>query len=329
MKAARIALVIMSVFLLSCGKKSDKDTVVSQRFVHKYGFDLSEQEWFERSQEGKIVTTTKDGVVLTQNFVEGVLHGETTYTFPNSSTIQEKDIYNEGFLAKKIIMNEKGLPVCEEEYKLDGRRITTFWNEAGAPLFQEEYEKDFLISGSYYNSENEIEARVISGEGYRTKRDLNGTLLSKDKIENGQLIARTTFYPGGEMQSHATYLDYKLHGEQVKYAPSGQPLIKMQWENGELNGLKVIYKSGFKYQEIPFVKGKKEGIEKRFDKEGMVIAEINWKSDSKHGSSRFFSPKVKIEWYYNGTLVTAERFRDLQYQEKFLNDIKEANNFIR
>jgi hypothetical protein len=46
---------------------------VSQRYVHKYGYDVSEQEWETREKNGQIITTTADGVTTSATYKKGVL----------------------------------------------------------------------------------------------------------------------------------------------------------------------------------------------------------------------------------------------------------------
>ena len=77
------------IFLASCQTQDSLDQVVSQTFVHKYGFNLSEQEWEQMSKEGQVVSTLKNGVKVASSYENSQLHGPTTDTFPYSSVIEK------------------------------------------------------------------------------------------------------------------------------------------------------------------------------------------------------------------------------------------------
>ncbi len=101
--------------------------VVSQKFVHKYGFDVSEEEWENRDQEGQIVSMLKNGVKIVHSYENGLLHGSTTYTFPHSAVVEKLLVYNQGTLLKEVLNDANGTPISEEAYEFDDRKIMTFW----------------------------------------------------------------------------------------------------------------------------------------------------------------------------------------------------------
>ncbi|EKE07849.1 MAG: hypothetical protein ACD_17C00500G0002, partial [uncultured bacterium] len=71
--------------MTSCQTNHLLDQVVSQTFVHKYGFETSEEEWEAREQDGLVVSTLKNGVKVIRSYENGQLHGDTVYTFPHSA----------------------------------------------------------------------------------------------------------------------------------------------------------------------------------------------------------------------------------------------------
>lgn len=305
--------------LVACEKDKKAEEVISQKFVHKYGFEVSEKEWEERAKEGKIISKLEKGVEISSSYVNGILHGEVKYTFPNSSIIEKIETYNEGVLTKMVINDARGIPMREEAFSFDNRVLLTLWNESGIPISIEEYEKDLLLLGTYYNPSHEIEAQVKEGVGVRVKRERSGTLVAKDKIEKGKLVARTLYNRDGTIQSQSSYLNYKLNGEQIKFDKAGDPAIKFVWDNGILNGLKITYKHGAKFAEIPYVKGKREGIERHFNKKGDLTAEIKWTNDQKQGPAHFYyNDNNKTNWYFKNKKVSYERFKALECQEKLM-----------
>lgn len=307
----------------ACSKpQNTKSSVVSQKYVHKYGLSLSEKEWNERKKDGQIITKTQDGITITNTYTGGILNGPTTYTFPNSSTIKELQVYNEGVLSKKVTYDTAGMPEKEELYDLNNKIVTTIWDEKGTPLSIEEYNNDLLQKGQYFNTSHETEGGVENGNGYRMKRDRKGELSYKDKIENGTLISRTTFHNNGNVKSQASFLNYKLHGECFHYSTSGKLLMKTEWKEGTLHGVKVLFQNGTKMAEIPFVNGRKEGVEHRFNEKGDLIADIHWKNGKKHGSATSFSEdNTNIKWYFKGTAVNAEKFKALDFRDKLVADL--------
>ena len=323
MKRAAFFLLGSALFT-SCATNGPLDQVVSQTFVHKYGFETSEEEWDARDREGQVVTTLKNGVKISKSYENGKLHGLTTHTFPHSSTIEKCLVYHQGALLKESVNDPAGIPIREEAHGFDNHTLITLWDERGVPLSVEDYEGDILMEGKYYTPEHELEAAVERGSGARTKRDRTGLLISRDEIENGALVSRTTYHPNGAIQMISHYADFQLHGTQLKYTASGKPLMETNWDQGVLHGLKIIYRNGNKVATIPYVKGKKEGTEFHYDDLGSLIAEIDWKEDQKHGATRLHSEETTdTEWFFKGQSVNAEKFKTLQTRQQILTELQD------
>jgi antitoxin component YwqK of YwqJK toxin-antitoxin module len=322
MKRIPLSLIgCVGVLLSSCQSNDSLEQIVSQKYVHKYGFDLSEREWEEMEKEGKVVSMLKNGVTVTSSYDNGQLHGQVTHSFPYSQMIEKSLTYDQGNLLKETHYDTAGLPIREEVYEFDDRMIITLWNEKGSPLSIEEYDDEQLIEGKYYTPDHELEAQVERGFGERIKRNRSGHLLSRDSIENGLIAARTTYHPNGQIHTTSHYHDYQLHGEQFKYSAAGRPLLRLNWNHGVLDGPKIVYRNGIKISEIPYIDGQRHGIEKHYDDLGNLIAEIAWRNDKKHGSSQFFSEESdETEWFFNGQSVSLERYEVLENREKIVAD---------
>lgn len=315
-------LAAVAYFLGGCSSSEMDNVIVSQKFIHKYGFDVSEEEWENRDQEGQIVSMLKSGVKITHSYENGLLHGPTTYSFPNSATIEKILVYNQGTLSKEIIQDTAGNPMSEEAYEFDDRKIITLWDEKGAPISVEEYDGDLLIEGKYYTPEHELEGQVEAGFGERFKRDRSGLMIYRDLIENGTIARRTNFHPNGQIHSISHYHDYQLHGDQQKFTSSGQPLMDLHWDHGVLDGAKIVYRNGVKASETPYIHGQKHGTEYHFDHMGNLTAKIEWKNDKKHGASQFFSNETtEQEWFYKGSAVNQEKFHLLSEREQLIADL--------
>ena len=323
MRKRQIGLALTTVLLLSgCFSGDAGNSIVSQTYIHKYGFDVSEEEWQEREQEGLIVSMLKNGVKVTHTYENGLLNGPTTYSFPHSSVIEKLQVYAQGTLLKEVLNDPEGIPICEDVYEFDDRKITTLWDEKGVPLSVEEYDSDLLVEGKYFTSDHELEGQVEAGFGERYKRDRTGLLLSRDLIENGAVSTRTNFHPNGLIHSISHYHDYQLHGEQKKFTSAGKPLMDLNWNHGVLDGLKVVYRDVGKVAEVPYINGQKHGTELHYDDIGNLTAEIEWRNDKKHGSSRFFNNEsTEAEWFYKGAVVSQQRFEILSNREHLVADL--------
>jgi antitoxin component YwqK of YwqJK toxin-antitoxin module len=305
-----------------CQTSSSCDSIVSQKFVHKYGFDLSENEWEQRSKDGQVVQTLKNGVKVTSSYENGVLHGLKTYTFAGSDVIEKALVYDQGTLLKETIHDASGIPSREELYEFDDRLIITLWDQKGVPLSVEEYDGELLVDGKYYTTDHQLEGEVVDGRGDRIVRERSGLLVSKDRMEGGRLVTRTTYHPNGQSHTVSHYHDYQLHGEQLKYTASGKPLMTLTWDHGVLNGPKTVFRNGLKVAEIPYVDGHKHGTEIHFDDLGTLTAEIEWKNDKKHGPSKFYTEEqIETEWFYKGHIVNANKFEMMINRESLLEEL--------
>lgn len=317
-------LLSAAVVFTSCQNSNSADQVVSQKYVHKYGFETSAEDWESREKEGQVVAILKNGVKVTRSFAAGKLHGPTTYTFPHSSIVEKLLVYDNGMLLKESLNDPTGMPIREEVYEFDNRTIITLWDQKGVPLSVEEYDDEILMEGKYFTSDHELEARVVDGFGERIKRDRAGLLISRDEIQNGAIASRTTFHPNGNVHTVSHYHDYQLHGEQQKFTASGRPLMELTWNHGVLDGHKKIYRNGSKIAEIPYIKGQKHGVELHFDDLGNLTAEIEWRNDKKHGPTKIHSEEeTTTDWFFEGKSVSAERFQSLENRDLFIAEHRE------
>ncbi len=310
------------IFFTSCQKQEEKPEVVEQKYTHKYGMEVPKEEWQSRGSDGTVLSVLDNGVTMSQNYVNGLLHGETKITYPESKVVEQLLVYDQGTLIKKVFYDEDGLPTQEELYDFENKKTVTTWNHSGVPLSVEEYHDDLLFHGEYFNEKHECEATVAQGTGQRVHRSSDNVLLSKDTFQDGKLMHRTTYFPGGVVQSENPYQDYVLHGKQVVLSEEGKPVMEATWVKGQLDGTKILYSQGVKTAEIPYILGKKQGMERHYDENQNLVAEINWDNDLRHGSSRQFNKDdIKIEWFYRGKSVSLEKFQMMEFREKLIADL--------
>ncbi|HRW58711.1 MAG TPA: toxin-antitoxin system YwqK family antitoxin [Chlamydiales bacterium] len=324
MKKSHIFLAASMLFsLVSCNNGGENNSTVSQKFIHKYGFAVSEKEWQERNESGKIITNYPNGVVQVSHYEQGKLHGESTTTYPRSNIFEKVLVYDEGSLIKETINDKNGIPFKENVFEFDNRKITTYWYASGVPASIEEYVDGKLMKGEYFNKNNTLESSITDGYGTRIKKDRFGKLCSKDLFEEGLMTYRTAYYPSGEVQSTTGFKNYALHGKQQSFSESGKLIMEANWIHGLIDGTKLVYKNNKLFKEIPYNMGKRHGIEKHYDRNGEIAAEIKWINDGRHGSCKFYyDDNTEIKWYYFGKQVSLDKYKMLELRDKLINELK-------
>ena len=313
------ALVLLSY---GCNKNDDENPVVSQRYIHKYGYAVSKQEWEEKKYPGQIITSLRSGVTLTATYEDGILHGPCTHTHPHSQTVEYYYLYNQGALVKEIVYDALGMPIRERVQLSPTRYSLTSWYKDGTPMSVEDYASEELVEGEYFSTSNELEARIEKGNGSRIRRDRAGILLSKDDFEGGYMVKRDTFYASGAPESTTPYLLNQLHGERRAFAESGEPLSIEEWWHGQLHGKSTYFKNGSKEREIFFLNGARNGVEQQYVDGEQVSREIHWENDKRHGPSIFFvSGIAQTEWYYNGQSVSKSHYDELYKLDQMISQI--------
>lgn len=312
---------LLLVGLCGCdnAKKSKQTDVVSQRYIHKYGYDVSKDEWNENRYPGQIVTTLKNGITISSTYEDGMLHGPTSCSYPYSQTLESLQIYDRGNLVKKTTFDIKGIPHKEEIFLSPTHVKAKFWYNTGTPMCIEERLDDALIEGDYFTLHNELESKVENRMGTKTIRGQDGTLLAKETIEDGVVTARETFYPNNTPHTFVSFYNNLLHGEKRVFGPAGEPILVENYECGELQGPATYYQNGYKYQETAFRHGNKHGIERQYIDGDTLVEETEYHDGLKHGPSTFYSDGFsKTEWYYNNEFVSKAKFEELIEREKMI-----------
>lgn len=320
------ALIILGLFT-SCLNQSADSGILSQRYLHKYGFEVSRNEWEERKGDGQIVTSFADGSEQVCSYKGSVLHGPSTLSYPKSRALKEKSDYDEGVLCKKTFFNLQGLPMREELYDQDKTTITV-WDGKGVPLATEEYREGYLVNGRYFTPLNKLESSVADGSGVRIKRNEEGRLLYKEQFKDGQLAVRTTFHPNGSIETVSNFQDYQLHGGQKTFSPTGSLIREAFWQNGLLHGKEICYRGGSKFLEVPYCNGKKDGVEKEYY-QGHLVREVPWAQGFKHGMERTrYRDYTDVHWYFNGKNVDLAKYRQLKEREKMMADLEKSKEML-
>ncbi len=321
-----ITLALMAIGLATGCNKTNKanDQVITQRYIHKYGYDVSREEWENERYPGHVVTTLRNGVTMTASYEEGILHGLTTYTYPYSHSVQSQYLYERSQLVKKTSYDIRGVPQQEELFISPSHTKLTKWYANGTPRAVEEYENGILTQGEYYNFANEVESQVSCGSGLRIDRDSQGKLLTKENYDNYEKVLITTFYPNGTPHMVTPYHNDKIHGQRKIFAQTGEPLKVETFNNNLLQGTSTHFQNGSKYLEISFVNGNRHGIERHFVDGDTLVEETRWEYDYKHGPSTVYSDGYsKTDWYFNGYKVAKSKFDSLTDQERMMASMTE------
>lgn len=307
-----------------CSQKNgtDEDPVVSQRFIHKYGYALTKDEWVSNRYPGQVITTLRNGVTISSTYENGLLHGAVTHTFPNSQTVESYFLYNQGEMVKEIQYDIQAMPMKEIVQVSPTRYTKTLWYADGTPLSIEEYSNDELLEGQYFSKNNETESRVEKGDGLRIRRDRNALLLSKDSFEKGYMTVRETFFASGTPESVSNFKRGQLHGEKKLFTEHGEPLAIEEWVDGKLHGKATYYKNGSQDYEISFFKGKKHGPEVHYIDGKTVAKEIEWEYDKRHGPTTYYVDGIaKTDWFYEGQPVSYRKYQEQLKLDEMLSQI--------
>jgi antitoxin component YwqK of YwqJK toxin-antitoxin module len=316
-----LGLSALAIFA-GCRDNDNNNNVVSKRYIHKYGYAVSKEEWETHNYPGQVVTNMRDGVTVTSTFEHGILHGPCTYTYPYSQTVETFILYNNGELIKEIHYDKQGMPLREEVRLSPSRYTLTTWYNSGTPLCIEEFSGDELVDGQYFTTLNETESRVNKGEGLRVRRDANGLLLSRDTIQKGYLVKQETFFPLGTPQTVTHYSNNKLDGQKQVFTETGEPLSLEEWKGGKLHGLATYFNNGVKVSEISYLNGQKNGIERHFVDGEILSQEICWENDQRHGPSTYYNQgNIRTEWFYNGSSISQRRFEENAKLDEMISQI--------
>lgn len=323
MRSYLCLLLVSSTFLfVGCEKSNHDNHVVSQKYIHKYGYAVSKDEFENRSYPGQVITLLKNGVTITANYEDGVLHGACTHTFPNSQTTESYYFYNHGTLVKQIFYALTGMPVREEVQISPTRYSITTWYKDGTPRSIEEYAGAELLEGQYFTVSNDLEDQVIKGKGTKIQRNDEGVLISKELIEQGSITRKETFHPNGSPESVAHYIHNELYGEKKTFTESGEPLSVRSYQHNQLNGASAFFKNGVKSIEINYIDGVKNGDEVHY-LDGVTVSKIlHWENGKMHGPCKYFVDDIaRVEYYYDGHPVSPAKWKELDHLDQVIAQI--------
>jgi len=310
-----LTIVAASALLSSCGTNSSKSEVVSLRCVHKYGYDISPEDWEAQKPPGKILTTFRSGKTISEAYEDNLKHGERTVTFEHSQTVQLKEIYRKGILTKQTTYSIRGVPEQEIVYKSPTHQMITTWYAKGTPKSSEEFRDGTLINGQYFSLGNETDSIITNGNGERTIRNTSGDIISKDVYKEYAIAYTETYHPNNTPHVITSYQNGKKHGEVKTFALSGEPIAIENYSHGVKDGICSYYQNGYMYQQTTYNHGKKHGVEKFYIDGDTLAEETEYNNGCKYGPSVVFCDgTAKTTWYFNDEKVSKATFD--QYDQR-------------
>ncbi len=319
---SRFSFMTVLILLAGCYRGKEEDSIVSKSYVHKYGYGISKAEFEEKKYPSQAVTILKNGVTVAETYEGGVLHGPSTYTFPDSQTIEYYLLYNNGVLVKELLYNSNGMPIQEFTQLSPHVYKSIRWYDEGTPMSIEEYDiSKVLVDGSYFNIRNELVSEVKGGEGVRIVYNPRGTIEKKEKIQKGLVTQRETFYANGFPETISFYSNGLLDGIRKVFSETGEPLSTKEYRRGRLDGKTSLYRNGALCVQIDYVEGAKEGLEVHYLDGGAISQEIFWNKDKKHGRCTYYTEKGPyVEYFHKGSKISEERWNELAFLSKIMNE---------
>jgi antitoxin component YwqK of YwqJK toxin-antitoxin module len=290
----------------------DPHEVVDQSYIHRYGVPVEGESWQSQGSTGQVVTTLKSGVVVTRTYDSGVLHGDSTYTFPHSDLTERVETHEANELKKESKYYRNGTPSQETTHLSATSQKVVSWYDNGAPQCSEILENGLIVKGEYYDLTHRPDSRVNDSHGSRTRRDAFGNLEGVDTIVDGQVTVSRTFHQNGAVKEETPYVNGQIDGQLKTYLPDGVPVTIETWTQGERTGITRVFENGELSAEVPYVRGVKEGIEKRYRNGKIVVSEIAWSQDNRHGpTSSYIGEVTKTDYFFQGNPVSRTVFEKM------------------
>jgi antitoxin component YwqK of YwqJK toxin-antitoxin module len=300
-----------SLSMFSCSQPSlPPQEVVKTTYYHTYGPQIAESDWQTRGATGEVVEILKNGVEVRREYVGGVLHGTSSWTFPHTKVIDRIEQYKNGSRVLAARNYASGSPEFQEEWLDDDHTVVRAWYNDGSPRLIEECRGSFLIAGQYFTIDGDIESSVAAGTGMKIERSQHGDMINRKQLKAGDVIVTESFYPNGQLREVIAYQGGDRHGQGRRYSESGEPISIEQWAQGVLNGAQLFFEGGQPVRQVSYAMGKKEGLELHF-RPGTeeVVEEISWRQDKRHGPSKtYLADQTLTEWYWRGSQVSEQQY---------------------
>lgn len=324
MKMLKLTPFLALCVLASCQKNNDQASVVSQQYLHKYGYAVSKQEWNENFYPGQVVTQMSDGVTITTSYDGGIKHGPTSYTYPDSAIVEKTLHYDHDLLVKETHYDVVGNPTWQKVALSPARYEITHWYRDGNPRSIEEFAQEELLEGRYFTLTGDIEARVEKGFGQAIERTYTGALKAKKEILKGYLSFQEEYYPQGSLKETTQYKLGVINGEKKTFTQTGEPLACEEYVDGQLHGKATYYRNGVRHYDISYLFGAKNGFETHYIDGEHIAHQICWENNLKHGPETYYMTAGPItHFYYQGGEVSRGSYEEMVRLDEVISQIQD------
>jgi antitoxin component YwqK of YwqJK toxin-antitoxin module len=309
MRAITLGIVLgLGLCTASCQRQRSNNEIVCETYVHKYGVEVAPEDWSNRGQNGTVIAVRKDGVTVSTTYAEGMLHGDTTHSYPHSKALERCQTYENNHLVAETTYYPSGEAQMTVSYLNDNERELACWYETGEPRSGERWHGNLLLDGEYYTIQQELEAEVHNGHGLHVLRNTLGDLISHEQYAEGECTSVTTFHSNGMPREITPKTHGKIDGVVQHFYADGSPESTEEWRAGLRHGLTTLYQNGVAISRTPYVNGRRQGVEEHGDGAG-VSTRVTWLNDMRHGpTDRYVDGHVTREWFYCDEPVTAGNF---------------------
>jgi antitoxin component YwqK of YwqJK toxin-antitoxin module len=309
-----------SGILVSEGNRKDFQLDSTWIFYDDEGKVKMEINYLKGKKNG-IRRTYREDEIVEEMFTADVKNGPTRHLSPEWK-IRELVNFKDGL--------EEGTAY---EYDEDGRIITLISYKSGFIISRElinrmdvNNQKHGIWKYFHPNGNVRLEGAYKHGleNGYFKEYDMQGSLLSTSKYENGtkledvaelaKLEVRKDYYPDGKVKIAATYnKEGKPEGIRREYAPDGSVERSYIFKNGIMIGEGIVTE-----------KGERDGYWKEYYDNGNLRAEGTYAKDKKTGKWKFYYNTGNVEqegvyregkpdgpwfWFYeSGKLLREENY---------------------
>lgn len=307
-----LSLLALPYLLASCTSSydcCDGYDVVDETYIHRYGMPVSQNHWIKEGQDGQVVYTMKNGVVVTKSVENGIAHGDTTYTAPHSDAIVRRQIFQQGNLEREVLYYPNEIPSEEIVYGPNESKLIHRWGEDETLRERINFEGERLVSGEFYDHKGQLESRIDEGNGEYFVRDDYGRISHRNIYADGSLNQRIYYHPNQTPKEIVPFKGNVIEGTKRTYLAGGEPHTEEEWVGNRQHGITVQYQNGEKYAEIPYLNGNKNGVERRYKDGQFLTEEITWINDRKHGPHKHYvGNTIKTDWYFEDQPVSKKQY---------------------
>lgn len=310
-----LPLLIVPCLFSACNQHHqtlDGYDVVEETYIHRYGMPVTQDHWYQEGQDGQVVSTMKNGVVVTKSYENGVLHGDCVYTAPHSNQIARRQIFQQGNLEREVVYHPNQIPAEEIVYGPNQSKLIHRWDENEMLRERTNYEGESLISGEFFDHKGALESKIDEGNGDYLVRDEYGRISHKDTYEKGALAQRVHFHPNNTPREIIPYQGNQVEGTKKTYLPGGEPNTEETWVGNRQHGMTIQYRNGEKFAEVPYLNGNRNGVERRYRDGQVVTDEITWVNNVKHGATKHYvGNTIKTDWFFEDQPVSKMQYERL------------------